>query len=104
MIASSIAKSEYEYKAIRQLGINILVQAAKDAFMKTPSICHPKHKDLIKRDALNWLTGRTKFSDLQLICSMAGISADAVREESLKLEASGKTEIESFYKLLTIRK
>lgn len=103
-IEASIAKSEYDYKSIRQLGIGILVQAAKDAFMSKPTISDKKSKNLIKSDAISFLTSDTRRKDLDIVCEMAGLSADSIQAEARKLVDSGAVDIEKYYDLTGIRK
>lgn len=101
--AAQIAKTEYEYKAIRQLGISILVRAAEDAFMTKPTICHTKHVDLVKTSAINFLTGSTKPEDLYTICELAGVNAETIIKETKNFLDKGISDVDSFTKMAFIR-
>ena len=101
-IASILAKNEYEYKAIRQLGINILVRAAQDAFVDDVAMCQKKHAKLFKDDAINFLTGKFPL-DLKMVCDLAGVSPDIIIRESKRI-IDNNLSIKSFSGLFNVRK
>lgn len=101
-IASILAKNEYEYKAIRQLGINILVRAAQDAFVDDVAMCQKKHAKLFKDDAINFLTGKFPL-DLKIVCDIAGVSPDVIVKESKRI-LNNHLSIRNFNSLFNIRK
>lgn len=101
-LASSLAKTEYEYKAIRQLGINILVRAAQDAFIDDVAMCQKKHAKLFKDDAINFLLGK-RPEDLKDICDLAGTTPDIIIRETEKI-LDKKLSIRNFSELFNLRK
>lgn len=102
--AAQIAKNEYEYKSIHQLGVSILVQAAKDAFMEKPTLTDRKTSRFIKSDAISFLTDDSRKKDLDIICQIAGVSSDAIQKEARKFIEKGVVDVEKFFDLSEIRK
>lgn len=97
-----LSKICYEYKAIRQLGINILLRAAQDAFTDEVAMCQKKHAKLFKDDAINFLLGK-RPQDLKDICDLAGIAPDTIVKETKRI-LKNNLSIKNFSDLFNIRK
>lgn len=97
-----LSKQAYEYKAIRSLGICILLRAAEDAFMDNVPMCQKKHAKLFKDDATNFLTG--KYPDnLKDVCDLAGVTPQTIVSESKRI-LENHLSIRTFNDLFNVRK
>ena len=97
-----LSKLSYEYKAIRSLGICILLRAAEDAFMTNIPMCQKKHARLFKDDAINFLTGKYP-ENLKDVCDLAGVAPETIIRESKRI-LDNNLSIRNFNELFNVRK